>query len=496
VETILLHELAHIKRNDFLINLFQQFAEILFFFNPGVLWVSSLIKNERENCCDDMALSVAKDKKIFIHALVAFQEYRAGLRYATAFPGSGNHLLNRVKRIITNNNKTLNNMEKLVLASGIIITCLATVAFNPGKEKDKNKLSKINAASTPAIQEINLKSTNTVSNKSKLAVEYFNYADTLPKDEKAAAHNINYKGDVDGERVELKEENNRIKELYVDGKKIPEDQYVKYQPLVEKIHKQMNEQEAKLKLQTDKLRQEKEQMEKQAEAMNINAEKMKEQSEIAKADIEVQKVLMERKEIEMKQQAELMERKDSLMEIQSQKMQEDFKKREQDLKQRQTELQKKKEELQLMQEKLELKLKDTLRITSSVYAKPAISVRPTVIVHPAISTTATVNVEPATITGETVAIYSKPTKVATSATYTLRAEPVVLAGSKSISEGIISDLTNANIISSSHNLSFKLTNDALIVNGVKQPEAIHQKILQKHQENSHDKISLTYSNKE
>ncbi|MGH2566275.1 MAG: M56 family metallopeptidase, partial [Ginsengibacter sp.] len=52
VEAILLHELAHIKRSDFLVNLLQQFAEIFFFFNPAVLWISSLIKNERENCCD------------------------------------------------------------------------------------------------------------------------------------------------------------------------------------------------------------------------------------------------------------------------------------------------------------------------------------------------------------------------------------------------------------------------------------------------------------
>jgi bla regulator protein BlaR1 len=142
VEAILLHELAHLRRNDFLINLLQQFAEIIFFFNPGVLWVSSLIKNERENCCDDIAIAVTRDKKIFIHALVAFQEYNAGLTYATTFPGSKNHLLNRVKRIITNNNKTLNNMEKLILASGIIITSLAALAFSPGDNKIQKEAAK------------------------------------------------------------------------------------------------------------------------------------------------------------------------------------------------------------------------------------------------------------------------------------------------------------------------------------------------------------------
>jgi beta-lactamase regulating signal transducer with metallopeptidase domain len=56
IEGILIHELAHIKRQDFLVNMLQHFIEMIFFFNPAVLWVSSLIKIERENCCDDIAV--------------------------------------------------------------------------------------------------------------------------------------------------------------------------------------------------------------------------------------------------------------------------------------------------------------------------------------------------------------------------------------------------------------------------------------------------------
>jgi bla regulator protein BlaR1 len=56
VEAILMHELAHIKRRDYLVNLLQSLMEIVFFFNPAVLWISQLIKAERENCCDDLAL--------------------------------------------------------------------------------------------------------------------------------------------------------------------------------------------------------------------------------------------------------------------------------------------------------------------------------------------------------------------------------------------------------------------------------------------------------
>ena len=75
VEAVLLHELAHIRRKDYLVNLLQSFAEVVFFFNPAMLWISSLMREERENCCDDVAISHIKNKKQFIHALVAFQEY-------------------------------------------------------------------------------------------------------------------------------------------------------------------------------------------------------------------------------------------------------------------------------------------------------------------------------------------------------------------------------------------------------------------------------------
>jgi beta-lactamase regulating signal transducer with metallopeptidase domain len=98
IEAILLHELAHIRRKDYLVNMLQNIIDIIFFFNPAALWLSSKIKEERENCCDDIAINVVQNKKQFIHALVSFQEYNISLsKYATFFPGSKNHLLQRAK---------------------------------------------------------------------------------------------------------------------------------------------------------------------------------------------------------------------------------------------------------------------------------------------------------------------------------------------------------------------------------------------------------------
>ena len=134
IEAILLHELAHIRRKDYFINLIQSFAEILFFFNPGVLWVSSIIKEERENCCDDIAVRITKSKSKFIHALVSFQEYNMKQnQLAVGFGSKKNQLLERAKRIIHDNNKSLNSIEKTFLSICIIIIASFTVACSNTK---------------------------------------------------------------------------------------------------------------------------------------------------------------------------------------------------------------------------------------------------------------------------------------------------------------------------------------------------------------------------
>lgn len=134
IEAILLHELAHIRRKDYFINLIQSFAEILFFFNPGVLWVSSIIKEERENCCDDIAVGITQSKSKFINALVSFQEYNMKQnKLAMGFGSKKNQLLERAKRIIYDNNKTLNSIEKTFLSICIIIIASFTVACSNTK---------------------------------------------------------------------------------------------------------------------------------------------------------------------------------------------------------------------------------------------------------------------------------------------------------------------------------------------------------------------------
>lgn len=100
-EAILAHELAHIYRKDYLVNILQSFAEALFFFNPGFWWISSMLRKERENCCDDIALSVCDDSLSFLKALTTVEEFKASTPVLSmGFFGSQKALLSRVMRIV------------------------------------------------------------------------------------------------------------------------------------------------------------------------------------------------------------------------------------------------------------------------------------------------------------------------------------------------------------------------------------------------------------
>ena len=99
VEAILLHELAHIRRADYLVNLMQIAVENLLFYHPAVWWVSSVIRSERENCCDDWAAARHGDAHGYARALVTLEEspWRAP---ETALAATGGNLLRRIRRLI------------------------------------------------------------------------------------------------------------------------------------------------------------------------------------------------------------------------------------------------------------------------------------------------------------------------------------------------------------------------------------------------------------
>lgn len=99
LEAILAHELAHIRRHDYLVNLLQTLLETLLFYHPGVWWLSKQIRIERENCCDDLAVSLCGDRVLYARTLADLEELRGpGGRLVMA--ATGGTLLARVRRLL------------------------------------------------------------------------------------------------------------------------------------------------------------------------------------------------------------------------------------------------------------------------------------------------------------------------------------------------------------------------------------------------------------
>ena len=66
IEVILLHELAHIKRQDYLVNLLQSCMEVLFFYHPLIWWISKQVRLEREHCCDDRGMNLRHNPMLYV----------------------------------------------------------------------------------------------------------------------------------------------------------------------------------------------------------------------------------------------------------------------------------------------------------------------------------------------------------------------------------------------------------------------------------------------
>jgi beta-lactamase regulating signal transducer with metallopeptidase domain/uncharacterized protein involved in exopolysaccharide biosynthesis len=99
LEAILAHELAHICRHDYLINAFQNVVETLMFYHPAVWWISRCIREEREHCCDDLAVKVCGSRVDYARALAAMEQLRVATP-AFALAATGGTLLFRIRRLL------------------------------------------------------------------------------------------------------------------------------------------------------------------------------------------------------------------------------------------------------------------------------------------------------------------------------------------------------------------------------------------------------------
>lgn len=124
IEALLAHELAHVMRGDFLVNLLQTIAECVLFYHPLVWWVSARMREERELCCDDIAVAVCRDEVLYSRALLRLEE----LRMEPALAATGGRLALRIRRLLVGCESDRMNLAPgfaLVLLLGVSVALLA-----------------------------------------------------------------------------------------------------------------------------------------------------------------------------------------------------------------------------------------------------------------------------------------------------------------------------------------------------------------------------------
>lgn len=128
MEAIFAHELAHVRRYDYAVNLLQSVVESLFFYHPGVWWLSGRLRDERETCCDDLAVAAMRNPVTVSRALLAIEELRSR-NLSPALSAAGGSLLTRVRRLLGAQQDCHGSVRTAsVITVGLLVSLLAGVA--------------------------------------------------------------------------------------------------------------------------------------------------------------------------------------------------------------------------------------------------------------------------------------------------------------------------------------------------------------------------------
>ena len=178
LELVLAHELAHIRRHDYLVNLLQTLVETLFFYHPAIWWLSRQIRQERENCCDDVAISLSGSHADYGRALLAIEQLRAASP-ALSLAAGGGSLLARIRRI-AGKQRTPRAGGGIVLAAIVVpVATLALVLWGsaPAAEKPEgdDQPGKTSAARTESPDATSESATSLDSILKRLADEEKRY---------------------------------------------------------------------------------------------------------------------------------------------------------------------------------------------------------------------------------------------------------------------------------------------------------------------------------
>lgn len=132
VECILAHELAHVRRWDFLVNVLQSIVEIALFYHPAIWWTTKMIREERENCCDQIVVDLKENRLEYAKALLNLEVLRSK-RPGLAMGANGGKLFQRIQRI-TGGEPEVRKPQSRSIFLAIFSLCLVLLLTTTGKE--------------------------------------------------------------------------------------------------------------------------------------------------------------------------------------------------------------------------------------------------------------------------------------------------------------------------------------------------------------------------
>ncbi len=151
-ETVILHELAHLRRYDHYFNLLQCLIEVLYYYHPAVHWIGARVREEREYCCDDLVLAYGPGKLPYARALLHYGEQSGGQPATALSLTDGGGLLARVRRLIDHQELSYTMNTRLLLLPLLALFCLvATAAYAPlADEKSGEDITPLTTDIAPA----------------------------------------------------------------------------------------------------------------------------------------------------------------------------------------------------------------------------------------------------------------------------------------------------------------------------------------------------------
>lgn len=151
VELIIAHELAHVRRHDYLVNLLQAVVETVLFYHPGVWYLSGVIREERENCCDDLVVEKTSEGRRYARVLVAAEELRWATPPLAAPAMGGGALYRRIRRLVAGPAEGPGGGGVAGMATLLLVATVVLAAFTPVRAEARAAAGSAQpAAETPA----------------------------------------------------------------------------------------------------------------------------------------------------------------------------------------------------------------------------------------------------------------------------------------------------------------------------------------------------------